>query len=211
MTFVDVGANVGLFSIVGAALVGAGGRVIAYEPNPRLVECIRKSIQMNWFSDRVLLVPKAAGRDSRPTRFWMSSEMAVLGSTAPGNPLQSNNDDVVELNVATESLDERLADAKFVDLVKIDVEGGEPAVLEGAVGLLDAHKIGMLSLEFREDALTEPARLQMQDHLNQLQERWGATFHVPGSTRSIPLDEVIMACDFAQLICRFPHATIQPS
>ena len=111
MTFVDVGANVGLFTVVGAMLVGAGGRVFAYECNPRLVECLRRSIQMNWFNDRVVVVPKAAGRDSNPTKFWMSDRLAGLGSTVPGNPLHSNNTDVVELEVASESLDERLADA----------------------------------------------------------------------------------------------------
>lgn len=210
MTFVDVGANLGLFTIVGAALVGPGGRVFAYECNPRLVECIRSSIQMNWFNDRVVLVPKAAGRDSNPTKFWMSDRLAGLGSTVPGNPLHSNNADVIELDVATESLDERLADVMYVDLLKIDVEGGEPAVIEGAKALFDAGKIGMLSLEFREDALTEQAHLQMEHHLSQLQERWGITFHVPGgNTRAIPLDEVLVISHFSQLICRFPHSTIQ--
>lgn len=211
MTFVDVGANVGLFTIVAAALVGPGGRVFAYECNPVLVECLQKNIQMNWFNDRVVLVPKAAGSDNAPRKFWMSNRLAGLGSTVPDNPLQSKNDDVVEMEVASESLDERLAGAQYVDLVKIDVEGGEPAVLDGARELFAAQRIGMLSLEFREDAMTESAHMQMAHRLTELQELWGATFHVPGQIRAIPLDEVLTTSHFPQLLCRLPNATIQPS
>ncbi len=207
MTFVDVGANVGLFTIVGAALVGAGGRVFAYECNPGLVDSLRKNVQMNWFNDRVELVPKAAGRDDSSTTFWMSDRLAGLGSTVPGNALDSNNDDVGETVVITESLDERLSDVPFVDLLKIDVEGGEPAVLDGARGLLTGGKIGIISLEFKSESLTDDAYTEMADHLAEL-EGWGATFHVPGDRRTIPLDEVLVACHYPQLICRFPNATI---
>jgi FkbM family methyltransferase len=210
MTFVDVGANVGLFTIVGASLVGSGGRVFSYECNPGLVNCIRMSIQMNWFNDRVVLIPKAAGRDSSPTTFWMSNQAAALGSTVPGNALVSIHDDTVETVVPTESLDQRLADVGFVDLLKIDVEGGEPAVLDGARQLFAAGKIGMLSLEFRDDALTDAAYADMAERLAALR-RSGATFHVPGSRRAIPLDEVLVGCQFPQLICRFPNASIPPS
>jgi hypothetical protein len=141
----------------------------------------------------------------------MSDRLAGLGSTVPGNPLHSGNPDVVELEVASESLDERLAGTKYVDLLKIDVEGGEPAVLEGARELLATHRVGMLSLEFRADALTEQAQTEMVRHLHELNERWGVSFHVPGQDGEIPLDEVLVINHFPQLICRFPHATIQPS
>ena len=124
MTFVDVGANVGLFTIVGASLVGPGGRVFAYECNPELLGCLRENIQMNWFNNRVVVIPKAAGSGGGPMKFWMSKRLAVLGSTVPGNPLHSNNADVMEVNVDGESLENRLSDVRYVDLLKIDVEGG---------------------------------------------------------------------------------------
>jgi FkbM family methyltransferase len=210
MTFVDVGANVGLFTIVASALVGVGGRVFAYECNPGMVECLRSNIRMNWFNDRVVLVPKAAGRDGSPTRFWMSDRVAGLGSTQAGDASNPKDGDVIELEVPTESLDEGLDDVQFVDLLKIDVEGGEAAVLDGARQLLTSQKIGMLSLEFRGDVLTDAAYAEMTEHLVDLQHR-GATFHVPGSRRAIPLDEVLVISHFPQLICRFPNATIVPS
>ena len=133
MTFVDVGANVGLFTVWVRCWSGRVGASSPTECNPRLVECLRRSLQMNWFNDRVVLVPKAAGRDNNPTKFWMSDRLAGLGSTVPGNPLDSNNTDVVELEVPSESLDERVADVAYVDLMKIDVEGGNPPSWTGHV------------------------------------------------------------------------------
>jgi FkbM family methyltransferase len=211
MIFVDVGANVGLFTVVGAALVGSGGHVYAYECNPGLVEYLRQNVQMNWFNERVEIVPKAAGRDSTPIKFWMSPRLGMLGSTVPGNALQSDQADAVELEVPGESLDHRFMHGPYVDLMKVDVEGGEPAVLDGARALFDADKIGMLSLEFRSDALTNEARMEMARRLTEIQARWAVTFHVPGEARAISLDEVLGRCEFSQLIVRFRHATIQAS
>ena len=69
----------------------------------------------------------------------------------------------------------------------------------------------MISLEFRADALTEQAQTEMARHLHELNERWGVTFHEPGRIGAVPLDEVLVINHFPQLLCRFPHATIQPS
>ena len=50
-TFVDIGANIGWFSLLGASLVGAAGRVVAIEPNPRNVALLRQSAKDNGFDN----------------------------------------------------------------------------------------------------------------------------------------------------------------
>jgi FkbM family methyltransferase len=126
--FVDVGANLGYFVLVGAAAVGPGGRVVALEPDPRMAAELEENVRRNALAQ--VAVIRAAASDRAGTaalsgyaeeggNFGTSTLLAEGGGTmfdVPCAPL----DDV---------LDERGISA--VDLVKVDVEGAEPWVLRG--------------------------------------------------------------------------------
>ena len=71
-------------------------------------------------------------------------------------------------------------------------------------------RIGAISLEYRENALREELRAEMEKVLTSLVEDRGATLHVPGDARRIPLDEVLTVFEYPQLLIRFPGASIQP-
>ena len=77
MTFVDVGANVGLFTVLAAAQVGSDGRVFAYECNPELVPFLRRNIEMNNADDRVHVIARAAHRDEAERRLQVPSRGMV--------------------------------------------------------------------------------------------------------------------------------------
>ena len=210
MTFVDVGANVGLFSIVAGTLVGPGGRVYAYECNPDLLKLLNDNVAMNWLSESVVIVDKAASHSSGVAEFWAPPRFKGLGSTLARSQHEAQSSDVQRLEVRTERLDARLADAHFIDLIKVDVEGAEADVLDGASALFESSRVGMLSIEFRQDTLTPASRVQMETRLTDLHKRLRATFHVPNSARPIPLDEVLMSCNYSQLLVRFPGSSIAP-
>lgn len=132
-TFVDVGANIGWFSMLGASLVGRGGRVVAIEPNPLNVALAQRSAAENGFGNvEVLAValaeqPQAValetdGSNGRVIPIDGPPEAPVPASfVVPAYPL----DDVLE----------RL-DVGRVDVMKIDVEGAEPLVIRGAARTL---------------------------------------------------------------------------
>jgi hypothetical protein len=69
----------------------------------------------------------------------------------------------------------------------------------------------MISLEFRGDALTEDSLTAMERQLSSLQERWDATFHIPGDPREIALADVLARRHFPQLVIRFPASSIAAS
>ena len=50
--FVDVGANIGYFSVLAACLVGEGGQVFAFEPDPDNFRLLRDNVALNGFSSR---------------------------------------------------------------------------------------------------------------------------------------------------------------
>jgi len=210
MTFVDVGANVGLFTILAASRVGPGGRVFAFECNPELIGFLRRNIQMNWFDDRVRLIAKATHRDGEERLFHVPRDQKMLGSLTRFDGLEGVTGELQEFEVPCERLDVSLAEVPYIDLLKIDVEGGEAAVLDGASGLLDEGRVGMVAMEYRESALREELREEMEKQLTSLAQDRDATFHVPGEPRSIPLDEVLTVFDYAQLLIRLPGASIKP-
>jgi FkbM family methyltransferase len=126
--FVDVGANWGYFTLAAAHWVGAAGRVIAFEPEPRLFELLTTNLSLNRIHSvrpRQLAVAAAAGT----VRFaafdadggnWGVSR--AVPSTVPA-----------DFECRTAALDDEL-DAEHVgqvQLTKIDVEGGEADVLLG--------------------------------------------------------------------------------
>jgi FkbM family methyltransferase len=123
--FVDVGANVGLYSIAGARRV-PDGRVWAVEPDPRNAALLRRHVDLNGVADRVTVIEAAAGDGEGDVAF-----------SALGIP-QSSVEDIWESGrgvqrVPLVRLDQVVAET---DVMKIDVEGYEGEVLAGSAALL---------------------------------------------------------------------------
>lgn len=124
----DVGANVGAYSLVAAAAGGPRSRVIAIEASPFTFASLCANVLLNDFTGRitplqVLLTERAGVRSF------------VLGSTAPGEASHpGEGGDRPGLDLAAIPLDEtvRLLALPQATHLKIDVDGGEDAVLDGA-------------------------------------------------------------------------------
>jgi FkbM family methyltransferase len=126
-TFVDVGANVGIYSLLASRAV-AEGQVLAFEPNPIAAERMRQNLRLNKL-DNVVLQTAAVG-----TRAGSAALTATLGTAdhiAAGEPSEINT-----ISVSMTTLDVAVMGASPVSLVKIDVEGFEVEVLRGASDLL---------------------------------------------------------------------------
>lgn len=140
-TFVDVGANIGWYTMVGAAAVGPSGTVIVVEPSPRCLASLRAGLG-NLPPGVVELHEVAAGSVAGSAVLLDpgDDDHGGLGTLRPGAQGSSTT-------VPVRPLDEIIG-TRTVDVVKIDVEGFEPQVLEGAVGLLaDPERLGGLLLE----------------------------------------------------------------
>ena len=138
MVFFDVGAYHGLFTLVAAKVLGKRGRVIAFEPSPRELRRLRFHLRLNRLSG-VEVVPSAVGSHNGARRFFVvRSEDTSMNSLQPP-PIEST---VEETTVGTVSLDQycRENGIDAVDLIKIDVEGGELEVFLGAQRILTLHR-----------------------------------------------------------------------
>ena len=124
-TFVDVGANVGITTLVGARLVGPEGRVVALEPAAGPAAAVAANAAVNGF-DRVEVVRAAAGARAEEGELIVTADGLWTRLASVGeHPLERER-----VAVPVVPLDDVLGSAP-VDVVKIDVEGAELDVVAG--------------------------------------------------------------------------------
>jgi FkbM family methyltransferase len=164
MTVLDVGAHIGYFTLVAATHVGPTGRVWSFEPDPANRASLERNVDANGMADRVTVVPLAAA-----AAMGESALYRVSGDTGSSTLYPSSGAFGEPIAVRTTSLD---AWAKAngwpsVDLVKIDTEGAEGAVVAGMAELLARNPDAAVVLEYQADTL-EAAGVDPTDLLEQL-------------------------------------------
>jgi FkbM family methyltransferase len=136
MTCIDVGAHIGFYTCLIASLVGAGGRVYAFEPMPSNYELLLKNIEENKFQERVLAYPNACSDVHGKLHASKVSNMFVMGEVV----------DAEYAAVEAIRLDDVITDAgTIIDLIKLDAEGHEPAVIRGMTSIISRNKPIILS------------------------------------------------------------------
>jgi len=136
MTFYDVGANIGIFSMVAARIVGAGGQVVAFEADPEIAERLREHARRNSF-EWVNVEQKAAWRESGTVMFERV-DTSISPDRGVGHVVHSTNAHVVTLDAI--ALDDCSPKYRSPDFIKCDVEGAEGEVFQGARGLLEEQR-----------------------------------------------------------------------
>lgn len=124
--FVDVGANVGSYTILGSAVAGA--RTLSFEPVPATYERLLKNIQLNGIGSQVTALNKGVGREVGTLSF--TAGLDTVNHVVAGEDAGKS---AVAVEVTT--LDRELGTQVPV-LMKVDVEGYETPVLEGASATL---------------------------------------------------------------------------
>jgi FkbM family methyltransferase len=148
--FVDVGANIGYYSVIAAAAVGPTGAVHAFEPSARVRARLERNVALNQMK-QIHVRPEAVTAQSGYVRL-----VEPQGMKNDGLAHVATDDSSAGVEVRALRLDELPElSAPAPHLIKVDVEGGEPAVFRGASGLLarsDAPSIIFESFEIARDA-----------------------------------------------------------
>ncbi|MEI8314483.1 MAG: FkbM family methyltransferase [Verrucomicrobiota bacterium] len=127
-TIIDIGANVGYYSLTAAMQVGPTGQVIAFEPNPKAAARLQENKSLNGISN--LTIVRAAVADKSGSLFLHLGEDTEASSIYDLKSEATLSS--VEVSVVT--LDEYVEThaLSIVDLLKIDAEGAEVSILHGA-------------------------------------------------------------------------------
>jgi FkbM family methyltransferase len=155
MTVVDVGANLGYFSLLASKLVGPVGRVIALEPNSENCRLLLSSLRLNGVTN-VDLLPVAA--DEGPGWAYYSTHVGSNGGLVGDDHLLARYGTVVP----TFPLDD-LVDGK-VDFLKMDVEGAEGRVVRGASRIIEKDR-PVVTTELKEEMLQRVSGRSVADYL----------------------------------------------
>jgi len=143
---VDVGANLGMFSVWASRYLAPTGRIIALEPHPGAYRLLRRNLSRVGCAAESLNVACGATEQTLPLYFSPDRlTMATLEASAAQT--------LERIDVPVRRLDDVLADVSVarIGLLKIDVEGWEPQVLDGAEACL--HRTDRVVLEVERDKL----------------------------------------------------------
>jgi FkbM family methyltransferase len=139
--FFDVGANVGVFSLLGSRWVGPSGQVFAFEPSTRELARLREQISTNHLENVTVVAAAVSDRPGSTELRVAPDSYAGLNTTGERFAYDNVGTATVE-RVPVVTLDELAAERGLarVDVIKLDVEGSELAALRGAADLLQRHR-----------------------------------------------------------------------
>lgn len=126
---VDIGANIGVFSLRASRKVGARGRVISFEPIPQTCALLRKNARLNYCNNMTVL-EKAVGDAVGKIKIRTSGHLSSASIANPGFAYESE----VELTTLDEEF--RRLGLSSVDAIKMDIEGAEPLAIRGMASVI---------------------------------------------------------------------------
>lgn len=145
MVFADVGANLGEYTVLAAQILQTSGKVYAFEPRPDTFEVLTSNISVNGFTNI----------SAKPWAVWNKDGFSEFEKTPDPSVSKLRPDDTMLdkhslVRVRTVTLNDYFADPGIAkpDLIKIDVEGAELQVLEGASSLLTSPQAPTLIVEY---------------------------------------------------------------
>lgn len=214
MTFVDVGANWGYFTLYAAYLVGSHGRVISVEADPRAWRVLKANVDRNALSQVSLFASAASDVAGTLSMFRYGHETddaANFGVTIATSSVPHHGS---RFDVEARPLDDVLddADVERVDFLKMDIEGAEARALRGLERRLSRGLIDRILLELH------PAYLQQQGESSDgvitfLEARGLCASHIPHSpaaykraaSRDTSRHRVLTALPSSQSLGEWPH------
>jgi len=145
--FVDVGANIGLFTVIGASLVGNGGKVIAFEPSAKNYGRLVNNVKLNHYSNVTCNKVALSDLSGKAKMTVCTDKYGAWNSLAKPSVGTSFETETVE-TVCWDEYSEENGLTGSIALMKIDVEGWEYNVLQGARKALSRNDAPVLLVEF---------------------------------------------------------------
>ncbi len=197
-TFLDIGSNVGFFSLLAARRVGATGRVYAFEPDPQVWECLVRSAKVNAL-DQVSAFQLALSDREGELTFYKATD-GTASSLVPEAPGREHRYRTGPQMTRVTALDTLVSDGKLeprgIAMVKVDVEGEEVRTVSGMRDTLVAAGHPPIWCEVRGPHGSSRAPntyVAVRDRLKPLGYKpfwWSKT-----GLRSVFDDEVVNRCD----------------
>jgi FkbM family methyltransferase len=134
--FVDVGANVGWYTMLASTVIGDSGKIHAFEPRNQIVDYLRRTVTLNALEEMVSVHPIGLSNEAKTEiLIWSATSNNSGGASFARGDASS---EMICQEIKVRSLDTLRLDR--VDVIKIDVEGAEPLVVEGATKTIERDR-----------------------------------------------------------------------
>ena len=148
---IDVGANIGYYTLIFAQLVGSSGKVFAFEPEPKNFEILKKNIKINNYQNLVA-EQKIVSDKSGIVKLFIA-EHGIVGHRI--NQEKSSQKFIEVESIILDNYIKKLNLDNKINFIKIDVEGSEPKVLEGTKEIIQKSNQLKIFTEFNREAVKE--------------------------------------------------------
>jgi len=199
MTFVDVGAHVGLFAVPATKWVEESGRVVAFEPHPDNYNMLLQNIESNQCPVQVDAIQSAVSDISKTVHLHTSAF-----NTGDHQLFHQGGRRTIEVPCTT--LDAFFATGERVDVIKMDVQGAEAAAFRGMQRVLEENRaiqiVWELSPAQLEDAGSSATKLLVW--LEELGFAFTIVDDATGSVLRATMSEVLQACphdSYVNILC----------
>lgn len=190
-TFLDIGANIGWFTLLASTLIGDAGHVHAFEPRPETAHHLAKTIAINGLEQQVTLHRFGlADRSTEMNLTWSPTKDNPGGSRLVHGDLPDGSGGAC---VPLRRLDDLALDA--CDIIKIDVEGAECIAMAGAEETVRRFRPVILS-ELHASQLRDVSRCSAQDYVNAMIGRGYRCFSIEPASHGAELMQ--MEADMAE-------------
>ena len=147
MVFVDVGANIGYYALLGAKLVGRSGKVFAFEPDTNNYDLLSRNVDVNKY-ENVILIEKAVTNKVGTMELFLDTE------NSGNHKLWASSKEQRQVSVDTISLDSFFESYKCKpSVIKMDIQGAEMAALQGMDKLIRTNPELKLIIEIWGDGI----------------------------------------------------------
>jgi FkbM family methyltransferase len=133
---IDIGSNLGYYALLAGCLVGSKGKILAIEPEPNNYRLLSNNVQRNNL-ENVITIQCAVGKKDGISEFFLTEASNTNSLITP-----INGRIISAINVKTRKLDTLIKDYAFprIDLIRMDIEGGEIIAIEGMYTILKQFK-----------------------------------------------------------------------
>jgi|GEM_PF-336959 len=198
----DIGANIGYYTLIFARLVGEHGHVYAFEPDPTNYRLLKKNVRANGYNN-VTFIHKAVAETSGPLKLYLCPD------NKGDHRIFESEDSRDAIPIEAVTLDEHFANYDGrIDFIKMDIQGSEGRAVQGMQNLLKKHQNIKIITEFWPAGLHRSG-VNATEYLSSLENQGFRLFRIDEDeelTESTSMDELLRRYpasreDFGNLFC----------
>jgi len=167
----DIGANIGYYTLLFAKLVGTEGRIFAFEPDPDNFALLKKNVEINGYRN-IILVQKAVSNKNGNIKLYLSHD------NKGDHRIYDSNDGRKCIEIGAVRLDDYFKEFNGrIDFIKMDIQGAEGGAVQGMLNLLNKNGDAKIITEFWPIGLKRFG-VEPNAYLNLLQENGFELYHL---------------------------------